>query len=196
MTASGDAGPVTVVVTRVVRPGKEDAFAAWADDVDAAAAAFPGYRAGVRLHDETGLNHLVQQFETPEHLRAWEQSSTRRELLRRGDRLSTENRVVVGGRNTWFSVPGRTSPPRWKAFLITWAAVYPTLLIIATTLAAVAPRLPQFAGLAVSSVILTALLTWVILPRLNRRARPWLLRGAHPTPIPRPSRHDHDADVP
>jgi antibiotic biosynthesis monooxygenase (ABM) superfamily enzyme len=185
MTTSGGDAPVTVVVTRVVRPGREDAFAAWADDIDAAAASFAGYLTGIRLHDETGLNHLIQQFESPDHLRAWEQSRTRRDLLRRGDQLSSERRVVVGGRDTWFRVPGRSTPPKWKTFLITWAAVYPILLIIATTQAAVVPQLPQPAGLAVSSGTLTAVLTWIILPRLNHRARPWLLHGAHPTPIQR-----------
>jgi uncharacterized protein len=185
MTASH---PVTVVVTRVVRPGKEDEFAAWADDVDTAAARFPGHLAAVRLHAGEGLNHLIYQFDSPDHLRAWEESGERRELVRRADRLSDERRTMSGGRHTWFTVPAEAASPRWKTFLITWAAVYPTLLVIATAVKLAVPGLPQPIALAISSGTLTALLTWVILPRVNRQARPWLLRGAQPQPAERPSR--------
>jgi antibiotic biosynthesis monooxygenase (ABM) superfamily enzyme len=46
--------PVTVVVTSVVRPGKEDEFTRWADEVASAAARFDGHLSGVRLHDAQG----------------------------------------------------------------------------------------------------------------------------------------------
>lgn len=189
MTAASavDREAVSAVVTRVVRPGKEDEFAAWADEVDRAAAVFPGHRGAVRLHDEQGLDHLIYQFDTEEHLRAWERSQTRRELIRQGDRLSDEQRSTAAGSNAWFAVPGGNASPRWKTFLITWAAVYPTLLLISTVLNAVAPGLPQPLSLAISSVSLTALLTWAILPPVTRRARPWLLGGAGPSPARRPS---------
>lgn len=175
-----------MVVTRVVRPGKEPAFARWAQDVDDAAASFEGYIAGVRLHDDHGLNHLVYQFDSEENLRRWEESDVRADLRRRGDRLSEERRSTAGGADTWFTVPGQTAQPKWKTFLLTWAAVYPILLVISTVVSLAAPWLPEPAALAVSSATLTALLTWVILPRINRRFRPWLLRGARPEPSRRP----------
>lgn len=187
MSARAEDDAVTVVVTRVVHPGKETEFAAWADGIDRAVARFAGHQGGVRLHDAQGLNHLVYHFDSRRHLHAWEASAERRELITCGDRISDEERTVAGGRDTWFEIPGRRTPPRWKTFLITWAAVYPTLLIIATGLDTLAPDLPQSAALAISSATLTALLTWVILPRLTHRTRPWLLRGAHPVPTTRPS---------
>ncbi|WP_328997867.1 hypothetical protein OHA18_25790 [Kribbella sp. NBC_00709] len=98
------------------------------------------------------------------------------------------------GRHSWFTVPGETASPRWKTFLITWAAAYPTLLVIATALKLVVPGLPQPVALAISSFTLTALLTWVILPRLNRQARPSLLRGAQPEPAERPSMPEASGD--
>jgi antibiotic biosynthesis monooxygenase (ABM) superfamily enzyme len=70
--------PVTVVVTRVVRPSKVDEFARWADKVDSAAARFDGHPGGVRLHDAQGMNHLIYQFDSQEHLKAWEASPRRR----------------------------------------------------------------------------------------------------------------------
>jgi hypothetical protein len=63
-------GAVTVVVTRVVHPGREREFAAWADEVDRAAAGFAGHLGGVRLHDNQGLHHLVYRFDSERHLAA------------------------------------------------------------------------------------------------------------------------------
>ncbi|MFI0805818.1 antibiotic biosynthesis monooxygenase [Streptomyces echinatus] len=182
---SGDTGAgraVTVVVTRVVAPGKEDAFARWADEVDRAAAGFPGHLGAVRLHDAQGLHHLVYRFDSAEHLDAWERSDVRQELLRRGNRISDPRSSSSADLAPWFTLQERGVPPKWKSFLTTWAAAYPCLLTFATLLKLLFPGLPQSAALAVNSFLLTALLTWVIQPRLTRQARPWLLRGAHPAP--------------
>jgi antibiotic biosynthesis monooxygenase (ABM) superfamily enzyme len=171
---------MTVVVTRVVRPGREREFVAWADEMDRAASRSPGHVGGVRLHDDQGLNHLVHQFDSLEHLRAWEQSTERHALLTRGRALSDERRTVAGGSTAWFDVPSGNTPPSWKRFLLTWVLVYPALLVISTLVGLA--QLPQMLALAISSCALTALLTWVILPWATRRARRWLYRGAHPTP--------------
>ncbi|WP_406430966.1 hypothetical protein OHB00_03150 [Streptomyces sp. NBC_00631] len=171
---------VTVVVTRVVAAGKEDEFARWADEVDRAAAGFRGHLGAVRLHDGQGLHHLVHRFDSVEHLDAWERSDVRNALVRRGNRISDPRSSRSAGPAPWFTLQGRDVPPKWKRFLTTWAAAYPCLLAIATLLKLLFPGLPQYAALAVNSLVLTALLTWVIQPRLNRKARPWLLRGAHP----------------
>lgn len=185
MTGQLDDAARTVVVTRVVRPGKHEEFVEWADAVDRAASRSPGHLGGVRLQDDQGLNHLVYQFDTPEHLRAWEQSPERRELLEKGRPYSDERRTTAGGPTTWFDVPGGNAPPGWKRFLLTWAAAFPTLLVINTVIRLTG--LPQVVILIISSGVLTALLTWVILPKITQRARPWLFRHAGPTPTARPS---------
>ena len=182
MNTNGAPDPqtMTVVVTRVVRPGREREFVGWADEIDRAVSRRPGHVGGVRLHDDEGLNHLVHQFDSPENLRAWEESDERRALLERGRSFSDERRTTQGGSHTWFDVPSGNAPPSWKQFLLTWAAAFPTLLVISTLVGLA--QLPQVLALAVSSCALTALLTWVILPRVTRRARRWLYRDAHPTP--------------
>ncbi|WP_206439440.1 antibiotic biosynthesis monooxygenase [Streptomyces scabichelini] len=178
---------MTVVVTRVIRPGKEEQFARWADDVDRTAARFPGHLGGVRLHDSQGLNHLIYRFDSAEHLHAWENSTERHALIRRGDEISDQAKSTNSGLDPWFTLSGGAVPPRWKTFLITWAAAYPTLLALSTALAQLAPGLPQPAALALTSAILTAVLTWLVLPRITRQVRPWLFRGARPAPASRPS---------
>jgi uncharacterized protein len=186
--------PVTVAVTRVVHPGKQAEFARWADEIDHAVSQSAGHLGSVRLHDAQGVNQLVYHFDTPAHLHAWETSAARRELLEQGDRLSDERRTTTAGTDPWFNVSGAAAPPAWKTFLITWAAVYPLLLVIAAALTAIAPGLPRTLQLAVTSIVLTATLTWIVLPRVRAQLRPWLLHGARPVPTGGQSRsRDPDA---
>ncbi|WP_163508680.1 antibiotic biosynthesis monooxygenase [Fodinicola acaciae] len=181
-SGTGDEEAATVAVTAVVRPGKERQFAEWADQIDRSAAEFPGHLGGVRLHDASGLNHLVYQFDTKAHLREWEESPQRKELAEKGEAFSDKRRTVVGGLDRWFEVPGSDASQRWKTFLLTWVAAFPILLVVNTTLTWLFPALPKPVSLALTSGTLTALLTFVVLPFLNRRARPWLLRGAKAEP--------------
>jgi uncharacterized protein len=171
---------VTVVVTRVVRPGREAEFDRWAAELDAAAKGSDGHLASVRLHDDQGLNHLVHLFDDRRHLDTWENSARRIELIDRGNNLSDVRRTTADGLHSWFTVT--TTSPRWKSFVLTWLAVYPILLGLATLFRWIAPGLPQPALLAISSCTLTALLTWVVLPFVSGRVRPWLFRSAGPRP--------------
>jgi antibiotic biosynthesis monooxygenase (ABM) superfamily enzyme len=169
---------VTVVVTRVVRPGRETEFDHWAAELDAAAGDCAGHLASVRLHDDQGLNHLVHLFDDQQHLKAWEDSPEREALIARGNELSDVRRTTADGLRSWFTMT--TTSRRWKSFLLTWIAVYPILLVLSSLIKWVAPGLPQPVMLAVSSLTLTTLLTWVVLPWVGRHARPWLFRPARP----------------
>jgi heme-degrading monooxygenase HmoA len=109
MTGSSTNPAVTVVVTRVVRPGTEEQFAHWADDIDQAAARFPGHFAGGRLHDNQGLNHLIYRLDSAEHLRAWENSAERRALIRQGDQISDQTTSTNRDPDPW-SAPDAIPP--------------------------------------------------------------------------------------
>ncbi len=132
------------------------------------------------LQEPDGVNHLLYQFDTRAHLRAWEQSRQRADLIARGDELSVEQRQLGEGCEAgWFAIPSKATVPKWKAFLTTWVAVYPTLLVISTVITqATGGRLPIPLQLAFSSLALTAALTWLIMPRLTRALRLWLLDTA------------------
>jgi antibiotic biosynthesis monooxygenase (ABM) superfamily enzyme len=169
--------PSTIVVSRVVHPGQERRFERWAHEIDVAAGRFPGHLGNVRLHDASGINYLVYSFDSPQHLHAWETSEQRRSLVAQGDEISDENRGTVIGMDAWFAIAGQSATPKWKTFLITWLAVYPVLLLISYALKALAPNLARPAQLAISSLLLTSSLTWLIMPFLARQLRTWLLRG-------------------
>jgi antibiotic biosynthesis monooxygenase (ABM) superfamily enzyme len=139
--SEGRTSGVTVVVTRVVRPGKEAEFDQWAAQLDAAAAECAGHLASVRLHDDQGLNHLVHLFDDQQHLKAWEDSAERQELIARGNELSDVRWTTADGLRSWFTVT--TTSRRWKSFVLTWIAVYPILLVLSSVIKWLVPGLPQ-----------------------------------------------------
>lgn len=97
--------------------------------------------------------------------------------MAKGDTISDEHRDAAVGMDAWFAIAGKPATPKWKTFLVTWLAVYPALLSITYLLNALLPASERPVQLALSSALLTASLTWIIMPLLTRQLRPWLLRG-------------------
>ena len=73
------------------------------------------------------------RFDSVEHLRAWEVSPERAELLAAGEELVHSTDVHrVSGLETWFALPGRTAPapPRWKMFVVSVVGIYVLQLVL------------------------------------------------------------------
>jgi antibiotic biosynthesis monooxygenase (ABM) superfamily enzyme len=166
--ADAAGSPVTVLVARSVRPGMEVEFEDWADELTRAASGFPGFLgAGLLRPGHVGEDwHVVYRFATPDALAAWESSSTRAELLAQGERVMSTGKVRhVSGLETWFEVPGRTAPapPRWKMFVVSAPAIFVLQLLLNLVL-----------RVALISFTVTALMTWLVQPRLARLLQNWL----------------------
>jgi antibiotic biosynthesis monooxygenase (ABM) superfamily enzyme len=82
-----ETGHLTVVVTWRVRQGSEREFESWRREISTAALAFPGHMGvNVILPSDTGREYVVIfRFDTYEHLRAWQESDIRRELLKKAE---------------------------------------------------------------------------------------------------------------
>lgn len=174
----GDAAePVTVTVARRVAPGREAEFASWCDAVTAVAATFPGHLgAGVLRPSRLGDPwHLVFRFASDRDLRAWDESPQRGRLLAAGEHLVDSTDVQrITGLETWFALPGRTSPapPKWKMFAVSVCGIYLLQLLFQ---AAIDPAgLPVALRVLVVSVAVTALMTWLVMPRAARLLQGWL----------------------
>lgn len=131
----------------------------------------------MRLRDPRGIDYLIYRFDSRVYLRTWEASDERRRLIERGDEISDETRNAVIGVDAWFAINGQSVSPKWKAFLVTWFAVYPLLLLMAYALAALIPNMARPLQLAITSALLTASLTWLVMLQLTKLLRPWLLKG-------------------
>ncbi len=171
--------PVTVTVARHVAPGREDDFEEWAARLTGAGAEFSGFLgAGLLRPGHVGEDwHVVFRFDSTEHLDAWEHSPTRAEMLAEGSSLmQTQHIHRVSGLETWFWLPGRTAPapPRWKMFLTSLVVIYAVQVLLNSAVIWLAIVWPMPLRVAAIVVVVTALMTWVIMPNVARLLDGWL----------------------
>jgi uncharacterized protein len=175
----GPRQPITVTVARRVAPGREQDFEEWAERLTAAASRYPGFLgAGLLRPGHVGEPwHVVYRFDTAEHLADWESAPQRVRLLAEGEHL-VENTSVrrVSGLETWFELPGRTAPapPQWKMFLASLTGIYALQLLFNLAIGSSIAHWPLPLRVAALASIVSALMTWVVMPRLARALAFWL----------------------
>jgi antibiotic biosynthesis monooxygenase (ABM) superfamily enzyme len=168
--------PVTVTVARVVRPEQRTAFEAWAEDVLAVAARFPGNLGASLLHPGPNSSeyHLVYRFVDDESLAAWERSVERRTALAHvQDMVDDERYARVAGLESFFTRPPAPGP-RWRATVLTIAAVF---AITSALQQLVMPHLvawPLELRLVFSATVVVIALGHVVMPVLTRWFAGWL----------------------
>ena len=81
---------------------------------------------------------------------------------------------------TWFSLPGRTAraPPKWKMFLVSATVFYLLNLTLSLIYGWALNDWPLFLHIVVISVPVTAIATWLVMPRAARGCR----SGSTPRP--------------
>ena len=174
--------PVTATISHYVKPGREIGYEEWLLGIAAAAKNFDGH-CGVsiiRPHNVTDPEYtIILRFNRYSHLRNWMESDVRQEWIERAKPLvqKPENVEVMSGLETWFSLPDKplnSPPPRYKMVIITWFAVYFCLTIIQYLLAPIFKLLPSVLVPIISTGMVVALLTYVVMPRLTRLLYRWL----------------------
>jgi uncharacterized protein len=111
--------PVTVIVSRVVKPGHEQEYEAWLREVTHAAMQFEGHLSVeiIRLADHRHPEYvLIFRFDSYDNLRKWETSDVRAEWVERARPLTQGEPTVeiVTGLEYWFTAPTAPSPPHYK----------------------------------------------------------------------------------
>ncbi|MDW4904818.1 antibiotic biosynthesis monooxygenase [Streptomyces sp. ADMS] len=187
--------PVTTTVAYQVIPGRETEFHSWGWAVLRATAREPGFLGGGVLVDGEAEWHVVYRFDSESSALAWENSALWAQWVAKAQGLARETgRRRVEGSRTWFGAQTETptaapTPPRppdkWKLWFVNMSAVFPPVLIFNLTV------LPYLGGLnsLIRTLLLclsvTALVTYILMPRLQRFFKRWLypplqaLRGRH-----------------
>jgi uncharacterized protein len=181
-TSADRSEPTAFIVTHVIKPGAEGRYEDWTREILSAVSGFPGYLGrDVVLPSHGDRKYtVVVRFDSHEHLKAWAESETRREFIRRADDLMEkgDQYEIRTGIDFWFEPKGVKPPKPWKQFLLTASAVYPLSLIIPKLLAPLFRIAPSLGGTLISGLliaaILTALLTFVIMPHYTRLVSKWL----------------------
>ncbi len=167
------------VVTRVVKRGEEDRFRRWCDEVAEDARAASGHREELRFEQTGGLFHLLHRFASREELRGWQASAGYARLMDAGDAFSTPREQQVDDHRAFVQLPSEADGPKWKRFVMTWLAVLPVIILLNLGFEALPAKLPGPLQSALASFIMVAAMTWLILPRVSRRVKPWVLKDGN-----------------
>ncbi len=176
--------PVTVVITRRVKPRCKKAFEKFISGITAAAMTFEGHLGTNVFRPSSPTDNeyrIIFKFDRASNLKIWEESECRRQWLARAESLRLEPaRIrVLTGLETWFTLPAPkriAPPPRYKMAAITLLTLFPLIQLANITLAPLLELLPF--PLLLRSFIITGILvlimTYVAMPRMTKLFSRWL----------------------
>jgi len=184
---SGVGGPVTVVVSRLVKRGREREFEEWLAGIVEEMSPFEGFSGLELARPVDGLQQehvVILRFDSPAHLARWEASDIRRTWLARAEPFTDRpvNIQHITGMEGLFTF-GRgnvaLAPPKYKMLIVVSAGLYPLIVL---TYLFVVPYLPlPFLGRTLITTVLdVAIMTYVVMPQLTRFLQSWLV-GPPPT---------------
>ncbi|MBU2662508.1 antibiotic biosynthesis monooxygenase [Actinoplanes bogorensis] len=173
---------VTVAITRRADPSRTAEMIAWVNAGTTLAEDFPGFLGtGWVRPDQTSLDwHMLYRFADADALRNWEESPQRKWWLSSAEgfveHTRTERRTGIEG---WFDPPTtreitEKAPPRWKQAVTIWLGFFPVSLLAAVTLNHLLVDLNVVLRTLISTLCLTPIMTYLVLPQITRALRPWL----------------------
>lgn len=191
MIAEGQAAlkdPVTLMVTRVPKPGRESEWEVLMSGGLRAARQFPG-NLGATVLKPTGAGErayrIIVSFDSFASLRQWEDSAQRLELVTQLESVESAPVLIeqAVGLETWFQLPANAGspqpmipPPRHKMMIASALGVYLTITPLLMVLRPVLDHLPLYVATMVLVPIAVVLLTYIVMPSITRLFRPWLYR--------------------
>jgi antibiotic biosynthesis monooxygenase (ABM) superfamily enzyme len=132
--------PVSVVLSRTVKPGKESEYENLAHEAISASRRYTGHAGTTVIKEGQRRYHLVYRFSNHDKLDEWLASPERKHIRQQINKITEDNSDIkkLTGFETWFRVPGESplkSPPRIKMWLATVLASYPLVVIFQAVLA-------------------------------------------------------------
>lgn len=174
---------VTVLATRRVRDGAQPQFEDFLQRLPDVFASVTGFLGLTVLPPGAPSREyvLIYRFDSPRSLRAWRNSAQRRAVIAESSHLAETPREErsLTGMETWFASPGEgvVGPPaRWKMWLLSTCGIYPIITAISLVAGPLLDRLPLLAGFAIVVPLLSAIMTWLVMPALSKLLAPLLYR--------------------
>ena len=177
----------SVVITHRVSIEKQAQYEEWLNEIGPIAKASEGL---LDLHvvrpvrGVTETYSIIIRYDSEQNLRNWMESDVRNQLIAKVQDLliGKDEYRIQSGLDFWFMPEGAKAriPVRWKQFLITWSAIYPLVLGVPLTLAAVLRWLgvPEnhYVDVLFATAVIVFLMVYVVMPRYTKLVRNWLFK--------------------
>ena len=191
--------PITVSIRREVDPAHIAEATAWVQTGVNLANKYPGFLGSgwVRAGERSQVWHMLYRFANEESLVAWEKSGEREWWLSMGEGfIRSERSKRRTGIEGWFDEPttgtitlpttegGTTTvavvpaPPRWKQAVSIWLGFFPVNVAFAYAMSPVPgwDAVPIWLRVLATTLVLTPIMTYWVLPFVTRSLRSWLAR--------------------
>ena len=175
---------VSVIMHDVLSQHRAD-YEQWLPVATAAHQRFNGYLGTDIIRPvESGSRYvIILRFVNKDDAHAWLLSPVRQDLLKIAEPwLAGDDRFHVHeDAEFWFTPPtGRRPPKRWKQWMLSALAVFPLTVLLPPPIryagALLAPWLPDLAVAAVTALVISGLMVYLLMPFLIRSAGSWLMK--------------------
>lgn len=179
--------PITLVISEIVAPDRIDEYEDWARGINRATSQAEGFLGVevIRPRDHDYPEYvIIVRFDTYKNLRCWLKSSTYAEWMQRSRHLiATRSYQLADGMELWFDLPNAATakpsePAYYKKVILGVLAVYPLILLANALLGPLLGGFHPLLSLLISVFLVSALLTYPVMPWLTRLLRFWLYPGA------------------
>lgn len=171
------------VVRRRAKPGCEKAYEDLLRGMLDESSHFHGYLSATIIPPDSpqGEYQIIQRFSTQKDLDHWDASEERAIWHERLHSLaeSDPDYRLLTGLEVWFSpklVPSSSPPPRWRMTVVSWLGIFPVVTFCLWFISPLLAGLPFLVRTAIITVIVVALMSYVVMPRLSRWMGWWLLK--------------------
>jgi antibiotic biosynthesis monooxygenase (ABM) superfamily enzyme len=177
--------PATLVLSRTVLPGHEQAFEAVLHRLAAEVRALPGRQGVTVLRPQPGgpdIYTIIAHFARRQDMKAWLSSGLRARLVAEADlhAAGSLRTRYLSGLEGWLVQPGSAvvlPTAHWKIAVVSAAGIVPLLEAVTCLLAPRLARLPEWSRALIFVVLLIRLLQYVVMPVLTRAARGFLCQA-------------------
>ena len=174
--------PITVVVRRRVKAGREAEFETAMREFIGFALSSPGHLDIHVLRPATAGPSdytVVDKFASAQARQTFKDSSTYQKWMERLKVLTEGDPAIeeMGGLAGWFTLPEHPyakPPPKYKMAFVTFLGVYPLANILSRVFAYAIPGWPPLLLSVVVNAAVVGMLTWVVMPLLTRLFARWL----------------------
>lgn len=175
--------PVTRVAVRKARTHCEQAYETLVGGMIADMRGFPGFVSGKLIPPAGpgGDYQVITEFASAEDLERWDRSDIHLTWLQRLETVAEgdPDYRVLTGLEAWFApstVPANAHPPRGRMTFVSWLGIFPTVSLLLAFVAPWLAPLPFLLRSAIFTGLVALLMSYVVMPRLTRWMKPFLLR--------------------
>ena len=173
--------PVTIIVKRKPKPDRIEEFENVMSGTTKDAMTFKGHLGAniIRPTKKGDYYRIVFKFDSMRNYMAWESSSVRQQWLQRYAEVEQgeQEMEILSGLETWFTLPGEEAlvpPPKHKMMVIVWISIFPLSLLMHYCLLPLISGLNIVLQIAITSIILVTLMTYVVMPFMAKILHKWL----------------------